>query len=39
MERTAMDWFSGMDGRFESIVQMIHFDCCIFEHDRRIFME
>ena len=32
-----MDWFSSMDGRSEPVVQMVHFDCCISEHDRRIF--
>ena len=32
-----MDRFSCMDSRFEPMVLMICFDCCISEHDRCIF--
>ena len=32
-----MDRFSSMDGRSKPMVQMVRFDCCISEHDRRIF--
>ena len=32
-----MDWFSNINGRSKSIIQMVHFDYYIFEHDKRIF--
>ena len=32
-----MDWFNNMNGRSEPIIQMIHFDYYIFEHNKRIF--
>ena len=32
-----MGRFNSMDGRYEPMVLMVRFDCCISEHDRRIF--